>query len=205
MPRRLLPLLAALALGGCSAIAALDRAAATRDVHELRAPQGVTAAGAPLDLQLVVEVPDTGGAIASDRILVRPGPTQIAYLPDARWSASAPEMIQNAMVEMFLRADAFSFVGARPLGSVGNIALVTRLLDFGADVAPGDERATVGITLVAQLVRERDAEILARRSFSRSVGVPDTSSAAIVAGFAAVSDAVLADLGRWAIAAARRQ
>ncbi|NBC96637.1 MAG: hypothetical protein GVY27_09815 [Deinococcus-Thermus bacterium] len=197
MPRRLSPLLAALALSGCSAVAALDRAAAPQDVHELRAPADIPAARATA-LHLSVEAPATGGAIDTEGILVRPGPTRVAYLPDARWSASAPEMLRTAMIETFLRSGAFAHVGRRPLGPSGDLALVTTLLDFGAEVAPGAEGGSVEMTLVARLVRERDAEIVASRTFRQAAAIPDTSGAAIVAGYASVSDAVLTELATWA-------
>jgi cholesterol transport system auxiliary component len=201
MRRPLTLLFACLALSGCAALAALDQAATPLDVHELRAPAELPQARATSPLHLSVEVPSTGGAIETDRILVRTSPTQIAYLPDARWSASAPQMLQTAMVETFLRADAFAFVERRPLGPAGDLALVTTLLDFGAEVA--GEGAVVEMTLVARLVRERDASILSRRTFRRTVPVPDTSSAAILAGYAAASETLLGELAGWVIAASR--
>lgn len=201
MPRRLLSFLACLSLAGCSAVAALDRAAVPQDVHEMRAPQDLPAAAAPADVQLVIDVPAAARALDTDRILVRPGGTRIAYLPDARWSAPAPEMLQAAMVEAFLRSGAFAFVGRRPLGASGDVALVTTLLDFDAKVAAEGDAATVEMTLIARLVRERDAAIVATRTLSRAVAVPDTSSAAILAGFEDVSEGVLSDLARWVVAA----
>jgi len=203
IPRTVPTLLACLALSGCGAVAALDRASAPRDAHELRAPGDVPMARAPSPLHLSVEPPSAGGAIDTDGILVRPGPTQVAYLPESRWTAAAPEMLQTAMVETFLRSNAFAFVGRRPLGASGDLALVTTLVEFGADVAPDDKAASVEMTLVARLVRERDAEIVASRTFSRRAAVPSTASDAILAGFAGVSDAVLSDLARWVIASAR--
>ena len=203
LARAITLLLMMAALGGCSALAALDRAAAPQDVHELRAPSDVPVARRASRVELSVEPPATGGAINTDRILVRSGPTQVAYLPEARWSASAPEMLQAAMVEMLLRSNAFAFVGRRPLGVSGDLVLVTTLLDFEAVVASDGEAASVEMTLVARLVREQDAAIRASRTFDRSVAIPDTSTDAILAGYQAVSDAVLAELGQWVIASAR--
>lgn len=199
---RLMPLLAPLALSGCAALAALDRATAPQDVHELRAPSEVPTARAT-GLELTIEAITTGGAIDTEGILVRPGPTQIAYLPEARWSAPAPEMLRTAMVETALRTGAFTHVGRAPLGASGDLALVATLLDFGAVVAPGGEAATVEMTLVARLVRERDAAVVASRTFRRSVQVPDTSAQAILDGYSAASDAVLAELARWLLDRAR--
>ncbi|MEM1430769.1 MAG: ABC-type transport auxiliary lipoprotein family protein [Pseudomonadota bacterium] len=203
MRSSLLLLLTCLSLAGCSAIAALDRAAATLDVHEIRAPSGLPTAGSARGTELVVEIPTASGAIDTDRIVVRTGGTQVAYLPDARWSAAAPLMLQGAMVETFLRTDAFGFVGRRPLGASGDIALVSTLIDFGAVVEPAGDTAVVEVTLVARLVREADAAVLARRTFRQAATVPDTSSEAIIAGYATASAALLEELAPWVVGAAR--
>ena len=196
-------LLAAAALAGCSAIAALDRAATPVDAHELRVPDDLPRARTAQNAQLVVETPVAGGAIDTDRILVRPGATRVAYLPDARWSAAAPEMLQTAMVGTFLESNAFRFVGRRPLGARGDVALVSELTAFGAHVAPaaeaGQAAAEVRVALVATLVREGDGDILATRRFARSAPIPDTSDAAILAGFDAASVALLRDLAQWVL------
>jgi len=179
MPRRLVTLFACLALTGCSAIASIQQAAEPLDAYELRAPAALPQARAPGRAQVTVERPATGGAIDTDRILIRQPGAQIAYLPGVRWSAPAPEMVQSATIETLLRTGAFGFAGARPLGASGDLVLVTNLLDFGAGVAaPGDG------------------------AIAQAVAVPDTSTGAVVAGFQAATDAVLADLARWAIAAA---
>jgi cholesterol transport system auxiliary component len=123
---------------------------------------------------------------------------QVAYLPDARWTAAAPVMLQSAFVEAFLRTNAFRFVGRRPLAASGDIALVTDLVDFGA-VVSGDG-AVVQVTLVARLVREEDAAITATRTFTRSVPVPDTRSATIIAGYEAATGAIIADVAGWVLA-----
>lgn len=197
MPRLLLSLLALAALGGCTAIGAVNRAAEPLDAFEVRAPDTAPEARTTQGIDFIVTEPSASGAIDTDRILVRPMPTQIQYLPDARWSEPAPMMVQTAMVETFLRANAFRFVGREPLGVSGDVALVTDLVDFGAEIRPGAEGAVVEMTLVARLVREEDAAVLASRSFSQSVVAPDTETPTLVAGFEAVTDAVLTDLARW--------
>lgn len=195
---RLLPAaLAALSLAGCSALGALDRAAEPLDVYELRAPADAPLARSTQGIDFIVEAPSASGAIDTDRILVRPGPTQVQYLPDSRWSETAPVMLQTAMFETFLKSNAFRYVGRRPLGASGDIALVSNLTDFGAEVLPGSDGAVVRMTLVARLVREDDAAVVASRTFSQSVTVPDTSTPAILAGFERASETVLAELAGW--------
>ena len=199
MLRPLLALVAAAALSGCAAIGSLNSAATALDAFELRAPSGAPVARSPQGIDFIVEVPSASGAIDTDRILVRPTPTQVAYLPDARWTAAAPVMLQSALVETFLRSNAFRYVGRRPLGVAGDVALVSDLVDFGAEVS--GEGAVVKVTLVARLVREEDAAITASRTFTRSVPVPDTRSATILAGFEAASNALLTDVATWVLAA----
>lgn len=196
---RLFLLALAAALSGCAAISALDRAAEPQDVFEIRAPD-VAPAGRR-DIDFVVEIPAASGAIDTDGILIRPTPLQVAYLPEARWSEPAPVMLQTAMVEGFLRADAFRYVGRTPLGVSGDVALVTNLVDFGAQARLDEDRTVVEMTLVARLVNEEDAAIVATRTFTHAVTVPGTSAPAVLAGFEAVSETVLSDLIRWAVAA----
>lgn len=198
MLRSFLALLAAMSLTGCAAITSLDRAATALDAFEMRAPAGVPVARSPQGIDFIVEVPSASGAIDTDRILVRPTARQVAYLPDARWTAAAPVMLQSALVETFLRSNAFRYVGRRPLGVSGDIVLVSDLLDFGAEVR-GDG-AIVEVTLVARLVREEDAAITASRTFTRSVAIPDTRSATILAGFEAATSALLTDVATWVLA-----
>lgn len=196
------PLLLALCLStlsGCAAITALGRAAEVLDVYELKAPEPVPVARAAQGIEFVVEQPTASSAIDTDRILVRPTRTQVQYLPDARWTAPAPDMLRSAMVETFLRSGAFRHVGARPLGASGDVALVTSLLDFGA-VVTGDA-ATIEVTMVARLVRESDAAIVATRTLARRVPVPDTRTSTLIAGFEAATDAILTDLASWVFSA----
>lgn len=197
MLRPLLAVLVAAALSGCAAIGSLNTAAAALDAFELRAPADVPVARSQQGIDFIVEVPSASGAIDTDRILVRPTATQVAYLPDARWTAAAPVMLQSALVETFLRSNAFRYVGRRPLGVSGDVALVSDLVDFGAEVR-GDG-AVIEVTLVARLVREEDAAITATRTFTRSVPVPDTRSATILAGYEAATGALLSDVAAWVL------
>lgn len=202
MPRRIaIAVFACLALSGCSALGALGRASAPQDVFEIRAPATLPVArGRPQSIDVVVEVPFASGAFDTDAIMVRPTPNQIQYLPDARWSENAPVMLQTAMVEGLERTGAFRFVGRRPLSVSGDLALVTSLTDFHAEVVRATEPAVVRLTLTARLVREDDAAVLATRRFAQEIAISDTSTEAIVAGHIEVARRALSDLTEWVLA-----
>ena len=93
---------ALLSLGGCSALDVLNQASAPLDVYEIRAPQTAQAARAER-IDFIVEEPTASAVINTDRILVRPSSAQVQYLPDARWSETAPAMIRSAIVDGFER------------------------------------------------------------------------------------------------------
>ncbi|HBG97348.1 MAG: membrane integrity-associated transporter subunit PqiC [Rhodobacteraceae bacterium] len=193
-----LPIL--LALSGCSALGVLNRASAPQDVFELRAPATVPVArGRPQNVDLVVAEPAAGGALDTDGIMVRPSPSQIQYLEAARWSESAPVMWQTALVDGLERTGAFRYVGRRPLSEIGDYALVTSLSDFQAEIVPGAAGAVVRVTLTARLLREEDAAVLASRRFTDAVAIAETSDAAIIAGYVAVGQQVLAEVIGWVL------
>lgn len=188
-------------LGGCAALGALGDAAERQDAYQLQAPAlGVVARGAPRAEDLVVEIPAASGAIDTDRILIRPQPTQVQYLPDARWIEPVPLMIQSALVEGIERSGGFRFVGRKPLGASGDVAVVGNLVDFHAALVPGTDGATVDVRLAIRLVREEDVSVIASRTFAATEAAPDTSTPAIVGAYDRAAARVVGDAVAWVLA-----
>lgn len=187
-----------LALSGCGAVSALNKAATPLDAYELRAPSDIPQAGRSLNRALSIEPPTTSGALDSDRILVKPNAVQSLYLPDGRWASELPAMWQTMALRAFEDTGALSYVGRRPLGAVGDFALISEITDFQAELT-GEEAATIRLRLTARMVRERDAQVMARRVFTASVPIDGTETLALVNGFNAASDTVLAEMVRWGL------
>lgn len=194
-------LLCFLSLTGCAALGALNAASEPGDAYELRPPPELPLARSARSEQLVIDLPTASGAIDTDRVLVRPDTSQVQYLPGARWTQAAPVMIQTVMVETFLRTGGFQFVGQRPIGPVSDVVLVTHVSDFGVEFDSSSGEGNVVMTLVANIVREEDATIVASRRFSHRARIPDTSTPVIVAGFENVSGAIFTDLAAWVLRA----
>ena len=193
---RALLFLCALLLGGCSAISALDDAGRPLEVVDLRAPDGLTAIRTTRSRGLVVELPETGGALDTDRIMIRPSPLSAQYLPDVRWSDTTPVMLQTLMVRSFENTEGLRYVGRRPIGPDGDVALISELTHFEAEQT-GEDTARITLRLIARLVREEDAEILATRIFRAGVDVPSTETDALLQGFDRAADMVLTELTGW--------
>lgn len=187
-------------LGGCAALGALGQAAEPQDAFQIQAPaDGPVARGAPRAEDLIVEIPAASGAIDTDRILIRPQATQVQYLPDARWIEPAPLMIQSALVEGLERSGGFRFVGRKPLGASGDVALVSNLVDFHAALAPDTPGATVAVRLAVRLVREEDAAVISSRTFAAGATAPDTSTPALVDAYDRATSRVIGEAVSWVL------
>lgn len=184
-------------LGGCGAVSALNKAATPLDAYELRAPTDLPQSTRGLSRALSVELPTTSGALDTDRILIKPNPVQSLYLPDGRWASELPAMWQSMTLRAFEDTSALAYVGRRPLGSVGDVALISEITDFQAELS-GDA-ATIRVRLTARMVRESDARVLARQVFRAEVPVASTQTLDLVNGFNTASDTVLSEMVRWGL------
>lgn len=202
---KLAPLAMILLLGGCSALGALGNASKPIQIYELRAPN-MPQARAARPLELTVETPETSGALATDAILIRPSSLQASYLADGQWSDDLPLMVQTMLVRALQSTGGYSYVGREPLGLDGDYALLTDIVDFQAEILPVPESPTPAravmatqtkITLLIQIVRERDARIIATRRFSTTARAIDDSAASITAAMEGALDTMLPELGAW--------
>ncbi|PTN03601.1 cholesterol transport system auxiliary component [Rhodovulum imhoffii] len=189
-----------LALPSCSMIEALDSASRPLDTYELRA---VTAppvsARRTLSRELVVERPGAGGALDTDRILVRPNPLEAQYLPGARWTNPAPEMLQTLLVHRLEASDGFTYVGRRPLGASGDYVLLSELTDLQAEIVPADGSVMARITLRARLIREDDASVIAQDRFSAEAQAASDKATDVVNALDAALSEITPRLTGWVL------
>lgn len=195
LARALLAALALSLMSGCAGL--LGGATTPLDAFDLRAPQ-VPVASRTTGRSLVIETPDAGGALNTDRIMIRPNPLQAQYLPGVRWTADAPLMLQTVMLRAFEDTNALRYVGRRPLGGLGDVVLVSELTDLQAEIGP-EGAVTTRMRLTARFVRESDAAVLSSRSFQAVVPVASTDTMDVVAGLNAASDAVIDEMVRWVL------
>jgi len=194
-----LSLLAVLALSGCAAITSISDATTPLEAYSLRAPTEVPAVQGSLQRDLVIETPEAGGALDTDRIMIRPGPFQTAYLPGVRWTDNAPVMLRTLMLRGFADTNALRYVGRRPIGGMADYTLISELTDFQAEQEIDGEAVTVRFRLTARLVRDEDAAILGSRTVQSTATVPSTEVTDIVAGLNATTTTALRELTIWAL------
>ncbi|MCC2103629.1 MAG: membrane integrity-associated transporter subunit PqiC [Hyphomicrobiales bacterium] len=114
----------ALLLAGCggSQLASFDLAAA---------PMGKMRAGAIRGVLAVAE-PVADGPLDSERIVIRTGPDQLAYLSGAKWAGNLPSLLQSKIIASFENAHLVKSV-VRP-GGVSDYSLHVDIRRFEVDV-----------------------------------------------------------------------
>ncbi len=208
-------------LSGCSAVTAVSRASDPLAVVTLTNLPVIATTGAGRG-HLVVELPSTGGALATDRILIAPSPRQAEYLPGARWAEPLPAMIQTLLVNSVLNQGGFRLVSRVGAGLRPDYTLMTEIQAFQAEVlaslvllaapvlvtepvggppAPGQARLPeilqVRIALQMTMIRERDRAVVAARQFAGIQQAPSDSTTALIAGLDAAMQVVLRDVVAW--------
>ncbi|MEY8117339.1 ABC-type transport auxiliary lipoprotein family protein [Falsihalocynthiibacter sp. BN13B15] len=185
-------------VSGCSALTALNDVSTPLDVYELRAPvdiQATTRRQLPRDV--IIELPATSGALATDRIMIRPNALQAQYLPEVRWSDATPVMVQTLMLRSVEATGAVRYVGRQPLASHGDFAVVTELVDFQAELNADTQTATVQLKLIVRVIRESDAKIVASKTFRASAPSASTETQILVEAFNAASTVLFSEFAGW--------
>ncbi|MGP3723558.1 ABC-type transport auxiliary lipoprotein family protein [Cereibacter sphaeroides] len=196
---RLTLLLAALALSGCGAVSSLSRASEQLDTYTLSPLPGTGGGGSR---HIVVEAATAGGALSTDRILIKPSRVQALYLPDARWSDPAPALVQTLLVGSLQNGGGFRLVAREAAGLVPDYTLMTELREFQAEVPPG-QAPIVRISMVLTLIRESDRSVASTRRIETQAPAASDSTGDVVVAFDTAVTQALGEAVGWARAQAR--
>lgn len=197
LTRRFVLLGAITTMGGCSAVTALNSAAEPIDTYDL-VPVAGSRGGRRTARTLLVAKPEAPAAIASDRILIKPTPAAITYLPDGRWSDDLPLVIQSLLIRSISGTARIGYVGQADGGPVPDTALLVRIDAFEAHVLP-DASIEIAVDIALTLLDDQDQRVLATRSFAQNLRAADDSPAAIVAAFQTVLNTILPAMADWAV------
>lgn len=184
-------------LGGCSALSTLNTASeplATYDLH----PAAGAKTGGRTSRTLLIARPQAPAALASDRILIRPDPVSIAYLPDARWTDELPLVVQSLLVRSISDTGRIGYVGRSDAGPVPDKALLVRIDAFEVK-ALADDQFEVAVEVDLTILRDRDQRVIATRGFAQSAQTGDISPKAVVTVFQALLDDLLPTMSDWTI------
>jgi cholesterol transport system auxiliary component len=182
--------LAALA-GGCSLAA--KPAPATFD---LQAPTSFPSNLGATAVQFAVTEPTVVGALDSERIVVRPTPTEITYLAKVQWSDRAPKLVQARLIDAFQNTGRVRSVGLPGSAVVNDVGLVTDLRDFHVDA----ETNTAVVAMNVRIVGDQSGRVIASRTFEAREPVAGNSADDMIAAINAAFDQVATDIVVWTLA-----
>jgi cholesterol transport system auxiliary component len=186
---------------GCGAIRSLNSAASTLDTYELEFAADVPASGRTART-LAIEVPRASAAVATERILVKPNPLAVTYLPDARWVEPAPAHVQWLLIRSIAATGRTGGVGGGGGGALPDYDLLPSLDTFEAVITPnGPTPVRIDVALTLTLVRGIDGRMVGSRSFRSSFNAPSTEAGAVVSAFNVAMHGVLRDASAWTLAA----
>lgn len=184
-----------LGLSGCTTVLG---GGPVLDAYDLRPPADLPRARSRGGLELVIEPPTIPGALDSDRILIRPDPLQAQYLPGARWTETAPEVLRTLLIQSFEATGGLRQAGRRPLMRLADYRLAIEVLAFELDAtAPGPVLADIRIA--ARLIDERGTSGAAARLFTAKVAAADGTTLAMVRALNTAAGQMTTDLLRWSL------
>ena len=193
-----MPLLFALALtalevSGCSVV---SKASAPLDAYTLQ-PLAV-AQGQNGSRHLVVDLPTASGALATDRILIKPNPLQAEYLPKGRWVDPVPQLVQTLLVASLQNAGGFRLVGRDAAGLTPDFVALVEVNAFQAEAPPPGSTATlVRVGLRLSLLSAPDNRLVATRRFDATEVAASTEALPLVTAFDVATRQVLAAAVTW--------
>lgn len=182
-------------LSGCAALTSVNDASVELDAYTLAPLAVVETATRPV--HLVVQLPTSAGALATDRILIKPSALQAQYLPDGRWTDPAPVLVQTLLLASLQNAGGFQLVDRDGGGLMPDYTLMTELQDFQAEPSGPEGPVTVRIRVAMTLIRESDLSIAASRQFSATASAASDSTPALIMAFDTALREALTDVVNW--------
>lgn len=179
--------LPALLLAGCggSQLTSYDLAAAPAASMRAGSIRGV----------LAVATPGADGPLDSERIVIRTGPEQLAYLSGAKWADNLPNLLQGKIIASFENARLMKSVVRS--GGASDYSLRVDIRRFEVDVVNNQAR----IELSARIVSDSTGRPVAAKMFSATAPAERTADGKAAEALDAALANVLGQMVRWTAAA----
>ena len=156
--------------------------------------------------QIVVAEPLAAGGLDSNRIALRPTPTELKYYAGARWTERAPKMVQTLLIESLENTGKIMSVGRQAIGLRSDFDLKTELREFQAEYFGGVEsNPYIRVRLNAKLIAQPRQIIVASRSFEHRLPATGSDISSIVVGFDRALGKVLKETVSWTLSSVASQ
>jgi cholesterol transport system auxiliary component len=197
-----LRLLTALLLFACLSACSILPKSQELDIYRLPATRLPVQTGST-NWALRVNTPYSNQLLDSTRIAVLPPGDQISTYQGVRWSARAPLLLRDRLIDAFLDDGRIKAVSSDDSRLLADLELDGDLRAFHSEYQDGQPNAR--ILFEARLVKSGTLRILASRRFEVSQPASDSSVPAVVSAFGIASDQLARDVLAWTLSQSQAQ
>jgi cholesterol transport system auxiliary component len=189
---------------GCGSL--LETSAVAPQSYVLRLPPPPAAPPDTTAGSLLVQRPDAGPGLESERIVLVRSEHRFDFYAAAQWAAPAPDMVANVMVDALRASGKFRAVFDDRSPYAPRYNLRCGLRRFEADYTnPGAAAPTVHVALDCTLGRHRDRTLLGNFVVEGSSQAAEDRLGAVVAAFDSAMQAAMQSLTNETAAALSRE
>lgn len=211
--RALLPVLAMLALGGCSGL--LTSRSASPVTYVLRPVIAADVASSGASVSTAATAPSSARSVQVQRVAVAPGYARDEVLltqPDrrldvyaaSRWPDALPVVVERLVVDALRQHGAWSVVHDAAAPFAADLLLRVTVRRFDAEYPAAGAPPTVRVVLDATLARRGDRAVLASFTAEASSAAAEDRMSAIVAAFERAAGAALSQVAGTAAVESRK-
>jgi cholesterol transport system auxiliary component len=193
--RKLAPLmLMAVMLSGCGTLLGISKSVDTFDL--------ASATVKPREhprrhVQLLIPTPTALKMFDGQNIVIRSGPSSIAYLSGAQWADRLSKIVQDKLLQAFEDTGRVGGVGTPGQGLAIDDQVVTEIRDFSIDTSSGNNAV---VEIAAKVLDDRNGTVRAARVFQASVPVEGKANADYVRALQSAFDKVTTEIVTWTLA-----
>jgi ABC-type uncharacterized transport system auxiliary subunit len=165
------------------------------------APLQAAGGGQSQSADLTVAIPAPAPGLDTERIATLHDARRLDYYQDARWGATAAEVMQSLLVASLQNQAAFRSVTPEQARVSATHLLDLQLRDFQAEYSSKSAAPTVRVTLIATVVRLKDRKLLASFPATATVQADENRLSAVIAAFESAAQQTAATISKQAYAA----
>ena len=192
--RTLLLVAATALLGGC--ITLIDTGPAPVRM-QLNPPMPQAPLAKPLPTQLMVMRPNATATVNRDAIALLFNNREVRYLANVRWESTAPQLVQQALVQAFETANVFRGVAPDGSGIADDMRLMTDIRQFVLRYADEKGIPTAVFAAQFQLVDTGTGTVLGSLTVETTAPASGSDNHALVAACEAALGKALAQVVPW--------
>jgi len=183
----------ALALNACGGV--FESKLAAPQAYVLRLPPATAPTAAANAGSVVVQRPEAGPGLDSDRIALLRSDQRFDFFAASRWAAPVPDLMESVMIDALRASGSFSAVFDDTAPFAPRYSLRCALRRFEADYTTGGRAPTVRVALDCTLGRRRDRELLASFVAQGSSVASEDRLNAVITAFEAATLIAMKELG----------